>query len=158
MFAIVPLFGLASPGVTIGGLDSVLSPLPLGVALGLFIGKQVGVFGAIRLADRLGTAREPGNLGWTHIHGAALLCGIGFTISLFIGELAFADPALVDAAKIGTLLGSSVSLIAGCLVLQLAAPAPPPDIDRDEAAEVFGEDADEEPGLDDLGLRHAEAG
>jgi NhaA family Na+:H+ antiporter len=148
MFGIVPLFGLASAGVLIGGLDSVLSPLPLGVALGLFIGKQAGVFGAIWLADRSGLARKPAHLGWGHIYGVAVLCGIGFTMSLFIGELAFADDALIDEAKIGTLLGSALSILAGCLVLRLVPDGVDGD-DRDEADEVFGENFDIEPNLDE---------
>jgi NhaA family Na+:H+ antiporter len=87
--------------------------LPLGIAAGLFIGKQLGVFGAIWAADRIGLARKPEVLRWTHIYGAALLCGVGFTMSLFIGELAFTDRLLIDEAKIGTLLGSILSGIAG---------------------------------------------
>jgi NhaA family Na+:H+ antiporter len=145
MFGIVPLFGLASAGVTIGGLDELLSPLPLAIAAGLFVGKQVGVFGAVWAADRVGLVRKPDALGWTHIYGAALLCGVGFTMSLFIGELAFADRLLVDEAKIGTLLGSLLSGIAGTIVLALAKPISDSQRDRDEAAEIFGEDADEDP-------------
>ena len=148
MFAIVPLFGLVSAGVTIGGLASLLSPLPLAVALGLVLGKQAGVLGAIWLADRTGFARKPATLGWGHLYATALLCGIGFTMSLFIGELAFADPDLIDAAKIGTLLGSVVSLLAAFIVLELTPAEPGADDDRDEADEVFGENYDEEPQLD----------
>jgi NhaA family Na+:H+ antiporter len=145
MFAIVPLFGLASAGVTIGGLDELLSPLPLGIAAGLFVGKQLGVFGAIWAADRLGLARKPDVLRWAHIYGASLLCGVGFTMSLFIGELAFVDRSLVDEAKIGTLLGSVLSGVAGYMVLALTKPIGESERDRAEAAEIFGEDADEDP-------------
>lgn len=145
MFGIVPLFGLASAGVTIGGLDQLLDPLPLGIAAGLFIGKQLGVFGAIWAADRSGLARKPEALRWTHIYGAALLCGVGFTMSLFIGELAFTDRLLIDEAKIGTLLGSVLSGIAGTLLLALAKPIGESQRDREEASEIFGEDADEDP-------------
>jgi NhaA family Na+:H+ antiporter len=145
MFGIVPLFGLAKAGVTIGGMDELLSPLPLGIAAGLFIGKQVGVFGAIWAADRIGLARKPEVLRWAHIYGAALLCGVGFTMSLFIGELAFTDRLLIDEAKIGTLLGSLLSGIAGYALLALAKPIGESDRDREEAAEIFGEDADEDP-------------
>ncbi|WP_426266038.1 Na+/H+ antiporter NhaA [Sphingomonas sp. LHG3443-2] len=145
MFGIVPLFGLASAGVTIGGLDELAQPVPLAVAAGLFIGKQVGVFGAIWVADFTGLARKPDVLRWTHLYGAALLCGVGFTMSLFIGELAFADRLLIDEAKIGTLLGSVLSGIAGTLLLALARPIGSSERDRDEAAEIFGEDADEDP-------------
>ncbi len=145
MFAIVPLFGLASAGVTIGGLDELAQPVPLAVAAGLFIGKQIGVFGAIWVADRTGLARKPDVLRWTHLYGAALLCGVGFTMSLFIGELAFADHLLIDEAKIGTLLGSVLSGVAGTLLLALTKPIGSSERDRDEAAEIFGEDADEDP-------------
>ena len=145
MFGIVPLFGFASAGVTIGGLNELAQPVPLGVAAGLFIGKQLGVFGAIWAADRIGLARKPDVLRWTHIYGAALLCGVGFTMSLFIGELAFADRLLIDEAKIGTLLGSVLSGIAGTLLLALTKPIGSSERDRDEAAEIFGEDADEDP-------------
>lgn len=132
MFGIVPLFGLASAGVTLGSLDTVLAPLALGVALGLFLGKQVGVFGMIWLADRTGIARKPPSLSWAHVYGAALLCGIGFTMSLFIGDLAFSDAALIDEAKIGTLLGSAMSLIAGFALLSLARPSLSADEDQAE--------------------------
>jgi NhaA family Na+:H+ antiporter len=148
MYLIVPLFGLASAGVVVGGLDALLTPVPLGVALGLFLGKQAGVFGSIWLVDRLGVARKPPSLGWGHIYAAALLCGIGFTMSLFIGDLAFADPALVDAAKIGTLGGSALAVLAAFAVLKLTRAAPGPGDDQDEADEVFGENFDEEPSLD----------
>ncbi|HZH06963.1 MAG TPA: Na+/H+ antiporter NhaA, partial [Lautropia sp.] len=147
MFGIVPLFGLASAGVTIGGLDQLLDPLPMGIAAGLFIGKQLGVFGAIWAADRIGLARKPEVLRWTHIYGAALLCGVGFTMSLFIGELAFTERLLIDEAKIGTLLGSLLSGIFGYVVLAVAKPIGESQRDRDEASEIFGEDAEEDPAV-----------
>jgi NhaA family Na+:H+ antiporter len=145
MFGIVPLFGLAKAGVTIGGLDAVVATLPVAIAAGLFIGKQIGVFGAIWAADRIGLARKPEVLRWSHIYGAALLCGVGFTMSLFIGELAFTDRALIDEAKIGTLLGSLLSGVAGYMVLALSKPIGESARDRDEAEEIFGEDADKDP-------------
>jgi Na+:H+ antiporter, NhaA family len=145
MFGIVPLFGFASAGVAINGLDALLAPLPLGVALGLFLGKQVGVFGAIWLAHVSGLARKPEHLGWSHIYGAALLCGIGFTMSLFIGELAFADAGLIDQAKIGTLAGSLLSGLLGYGLLVMTKPIPDSARDREEAAELFGEDAERDP-------------
>ena len=122
-----------------------MTPLPIGIAAGLFIGKQIGVFGAIWAADRVGLARKPAVLRWTHIYGAALLCGVGFTMSLFIGELAFTERFLIDEAKIGTLLGSLAVGITGYIVLALAKPIGRSQRDRDEAAEIFGEDADEDP-------------
>jgi NhaA family Na+:H+ antiporter len=151
MFGIVPLFGLASAGVTLGGFDQLLAPLPLGIAAGLFLGKQIGVFGAVWLADRTGLARKPATLRWTHIYGAALLCGVGFTMSLFIGELAFTDRLLIDDAKIGTLLGSLAAGIAGTAVLALTRPVPADDAEAAEYGDVFGADADEDPTVcDDL--------
>lgn len=145
MFGIVPLFGFASAGVTISDLDAVLDPLPIGIALGLIIGKQVGVFGAVWLADKTGLAQKPAHLQWAHIYGAAALCGIGFTMSLFIGALAFTESLLVDEAKIGTLAGSLVSGLLGYAVLMRSKPVAGPDEDRDEAREIFGEDADDDP-------------
>lgn len=145
MFGIVPLFGFASAGVTFPGAEAILDPLPVGIALGLFVGKQAGVFGAIWLADRTGVARKPDHLEWRHIYGAALLCGIGFTMSLFIGALAFRDPLLIDEAKIGTLAGSIASGLLGFVMLKWAGPVVSTAHDDDEAEEVFGADADEDP-------------
>jgi NhaA family Na+:H+ antiporter len=145
MFGIVPIFGFVSAGVEIGGVDALLSPLPLGITAGLLIGKQIGVFGAIWAADRTGIAPKPPHLHWVHIYGASLLCGIGFTMSLFIGALAFTDRELIDAAKIGTLAGSLTAGLAGYAVLMLSKPIPFTDEESDEAEEVFGEDAMKDP-------------
>ena len=122
---IVPLFGFANAGVALSGktLAALTDPLPLAVAAGLVIGKPLGVFGSIAIADRLGFARRPEGAGWMQIWGTAVLCGIGFTMSLFIGALAFPrDAALVDEAKLGVLGGSLVSALLGYLILRLAAP------------------------------------
>ncbi len=122
-FLIVPLFGFANAGVSLAGFDpaSLLAPLPLGVAAGLFVGKQLGIFGAIRLAVHFGLARPPQDATWLQLYAMATLCGIGFTMSLFIGALAFPDdPALVEQAKIGTLIGSFASALAGYALLRLA--------------------------------------
>jgi len=122
-YAIVPLFGFANAGVSLAGmgLEQLLAPLPLGIAAGLFLGKQIGIFGSIKLAVKLGFASKPGGATWPQIYGMSLLCGIGFTMSLFIGALAFpGDAALVEEAKIGVLLGSLLSAIAGYLVLRFA--------------------------------------
>jgi Na+:H+ antiporter, NhaA family len=124
-FLIVPLFGFANAGVAIGGLGlaEILAPLPLAVAAGLFLGKQLGIFGAIWLAVRFGLAGRLSGATWLQVYGVAILCGIGFTMSLFIGALAFpGDPALVEEAKIGILLGSLVSAVVGFLVLRFAPP------------------------------------
>ena len=124
-FLIVPIFGFANAGVALTGLsaDAVLGPVPLGIALGLFVGKQIGVYGFVELALRLRLADVPANATRVQCYGVALLCGIGFTMSLFIGALAFADgPDLADATKIGVLVGSSLSAVAGFLVLRLSKP------------------------------------
>ena len=145
MLGVVPLFGLASAGVALAGGDGLAAALPLGVALGLLVGKPIGVFGAIWLAERSGLASRPASLSWPQIGGAALLCGVGFTMSLFIGALAFpGDAARIDAAKLGTLGGSLVAGIAGFIMLRLATPLPCSDDDRVEAAEIFGCDEEEE--------------
>jgi NhaA family Na+:H+ antiporter len=125
-FAIVPLFAFANAGVALGGFGwAVLAePLVLATAAGLFLGKQVGIFGAVWGAARLGIATPPHNIGWAQIYGMALLAGIGFTMSLFIGTLAFpGDAVLIEEVKIGVLVGSVLSALLGALVLALAAPA-----------------------------------
>ncbi|MBX8599026.1 Na+/H+ antiporter NhaA [Pseudomonas cichorii] len=120
-FAIVPVFGFANAGVALAGIsaDNLLDPVPLGVALGLFVGKQIGVFLAAWLAIRAGLAVLPQGSNWVQLYGVALLCGIGFTMSLFIGNLAFPGAAyLVDEVKIGVLMGSGLAAIAGVLLLR----------------------------------------
>ena len=95
-FLVVPLFGFANAGVDLDGigLAQVMAPLPLGIAAGLFLGKQIGIFGAVRLAVRFGLASPLRGATWLQVYGVATLCGIGFTMSLFIGSLAFTgDPA-----------------------------------------------------------------
>ncbi len=123
-FLIVPVFGFANAGVSLAGMSpgNLLDPVPLGVALGLFLGKQVGISLMAVLAIRSGLARLPEGANWMQLYGVALLCGIGFTMSLFIGALAFPGaPFLVDEVKIGVLLGSLLSALAGVAVLLLAA-------------------------------------
>lgn len=119
---IVPIFGFANAGVSFAGmgLASLAQPVPLGVMLGLFLGKQAGVFGFSWLAIKAGIATMPRHASTLQLYGVALLCGIGFTMSLFIGALAFDDPASIDATKIGVLAGSVISAIAGFLVLRLS--------------------------------------
>ncbi len=122
-FLIVPLFGFANAGVSLEGIGAagLLAPLPLAVAAGLFLGKQLGIFGGVWLSVKLGLAAMPRGAGWLQIYGVAMLCGIGFTMSLFIGALAFPGrPDLVEAAKLGTLAGSALSALAGFLVLRFA--------------------------------------
>ncbi|HJR56638.1 MAG TPA: Na+/H+ antiporter NhaA [Rhizomicrobium sp.] len=118
-FAIVPVFAFANAGVSLAGLGLAIlvQPVTLGVAAGLFLGKQIGIFGITWAAVRLGWAQLPPDISWRALYGVSLLCGIGFTISLFIGALAFGDPRLQDAAKLGVLAGSLLSGLAGMLVL-----------------------------------------
>ncbi|RWE72629.1 MAG: Na+/H+ antiporter NhaA [Mesorhizobium sp.] len=132
-FLVIPIFGFANAGVSLGDLSfaALVEPLTLGVAAGLVLGKLVGVFGSSALAIRFGLADLPVNAGWLHMLGISLLCGIGFTMSLFIGLLAFAaDPALQDAVKVGILAGSLVAALLGAAVL-LTAPAAGADEDVD---------------------------
>ncbi len=125
-YLVVPVFGFANAGVSFDGLTlaALAAPLPLGIILGLFLGKQVGVFGAVWLAVRMRWADLPEGASMTQLYGVALICGIGFTMSLFIGLLAFPSSAQAqDAVKIGVLAGSLLSAMAGALVLRLSSPA-----------------------------------
>lgn len=127
-FIIIPIFGFANAGVSLSGmtLGNLIDPLTLGVAGGLLLGKLVGVFGATFLVVRSGLVQMPANSRWVHVLGVSLLCGIGFTMSLFIGLLAFADnPALQSEVKLGIICGSVLAAALGALVLRLA-PAPAP--------------------------------
>jgi Na+:H+ antiporter, NhaA family len=121
-FVIVPLFGFANAGVSLNGVGvgDLLAPLPLGIALGLFVGKQLGIFASIWLAVKLRLATRPKDASWMQVYGVSLLCGIGFTMSLFIGGLAFTDASNGDAVKIGVLMGSVASALCGYLLLRLA--------------------------------------
>ena len=123
-FLVVPVFGFANAGVSFAGVtaDTLAEPLTLGVALGLLLGKLVGVFGFSALLIRAGVADLPAAAGWGQMLGVALLCGIGFTMSLFIGSLAFEEaPALLDKVKLGILAGSVTAGLAGYAVLRIAA-------------------------------------
>jgi NhaA family Na+:H+ antiporter len=142
MFGVMPLFGLASAGVALtGGFGAIAQPLPLAVLAGLFLGKQLGVFGAIWLAVKTRLCPAPAGARWPQLYGASLLCGIGFTMSLFIGELAFpGSPAEAEAAKLGILAGSLLSALAGWTVLRFTAPARPVNEGAAEAKELFAED------------------
>jgi NhaA family Na+:H+ antiporter len=122
-FLIVPLFGFANAGVRLSevSLATLLQPLPLGIAAGLFLGKQAGVFLSLLAAIKLKFADGPENASLTQLYGVSILCGIGFTMSLFIGLLAFSDsPALQDEMKIGVLSGSLLSALVGMVVLWFA--------------------------------------
>lgn len=124
-FLIIPIFGFANAGVSFAGMSigQLADPVPLGIAAGLFIGKQVGVFAASVLVIRAGWAELPMYASWRQLYGVALLCGIGFTMSLFIGLLAFPDSQLLqDELKLGVLLGSVLSATAGAILLGFSKP------------------------------------
>lgn len=129
-FVIVPIFGFANAGVSLAGVSMGVfaEPLTMGVAAGLLFGKLVGVVGTVALLVKLGLAHLPAQASWGQMTGTALLCGIGFTMSLFIGLLAFDDPAVQDHVKIGILLGSVASGLLATICLatfgrRVAAPA-----------------------------------
>ncbi len=124
-FGVLPVFAFANAGVPLDGvtLASLAAPVPLGIALGLILGKPLGILAASALAVRLGIAQLPSDLNWRLLAGASLLCGIGFTMSLFIGSLAFADPARIADVKLGVLLGSIVSGLLGYSLLRFATAA-----------------------------------
>lgn len=120
-FAVVPIFGFANAGVSLSGItvNNLVEPAPLGVALGLVIGKQVGVYASAALVIRFGLAKLPQGSNWVQLYGVAALCGVGFTMSLFIGVLAFPNsPHLFDEVKVGVLIGSTLSAILGLSVLR----------------------------------------
>jgi len=120
-YLVVPAFGLANAGIVLSGdaiSDAFGSPVTLGVILGLFVGKAVGVMAGAALALQTGLGTLPGRVRYGHLLGGAFLCGIGFTIALFVSELAFADEALRNEAKIGILIGSLASALAGALILR----------------------------------------
>ncbi|HEV7383664.1 MAG TPA: Na+/H+ antiporter NhaA [Phenylobacterium sp.] len=120
-FLILPLFAFCAAGFSIRGLglSDLFGPIALGVAAGLFIGKQIGVFGAASLVIGLKLARRPTGAKWVELYGLSLLCGIGFTMSLFIGQLAFplTDAAAEAQVRIGVVVGSLASTLAGMAVL-----------------------------------------
>ena len=123
-FGIMPLFALANAGVSLDGinLESFLSPVPLGIVLGLFVGKQIGVFLFSIIAIKLKIAQMPNNANWMSFYGVGILAGIGFTMSLFIGNLAFVkNIEYIDGVKIGVLTGSLLSALIGYSLLLLTA-------------------------------------
>ena len=128
-FGILPVFAFANSGVSLAGLSpsSLLDPVPLGITLGLFLGKQFGVFSFSWVAIKLGLAELPDRVRWSGLYGVSLLAGIGFTMSLFIASLAFeetGDPTYVINDRLGILCGSMLSAIAGYLVLYLTSRRP----------------------------------
>jgi NhaA family Na+:H+ antiporter len=124
VFGILPLFAFANTGIPLGGLtmDSLLHPVPLGIAAGLFLGNQLGIFSLSWLAVKLNLCKKPDGASWLQIYGVAMLCGIGFTMSLFISSLAFEEGGQnvpVDD-RLGILVGTLLSAILGYLVLRYA--------------------------------------
>ncbi|MCB1504199.1 MAG: Na+/H+ antiporter NhaA [Hyphomicrobiaceae bacterium] len=119
VYAIMPAFAFANAGVALSGLsfDKLLAPIPLGIILGLFIGKPLGIMAFLWLALRLGWGERPGGASWPALLGVSFLGGIGFTMSLFIGGLAFSDPAFATDIRIGVLGGSILSATVGFVLL-----------------------------------------
>ncbi len=125
-YGILPLFAFANAGIPFDGIsvDSFLHPVPLGIATGLFFGNQIGVFGFSWLAIKLGISKLPQDVNWIQLYGVALLCGIGFTMSLFVGSLAFEQggPDYAVDDRLGILLGSLMSGVLGYLILRFHQP------------------------------------
>lgn len=122
-YMILPIFAFANAGVSLQGItpSDLLQPLPLGIALGLFAGKQIGVFAATFLAVKTGLARLPEGVRWIQVYGVACLTGVGFTMSLFIGSLAFGADETMNAVRLGVIAGSILSGVFGYLVLRSVA-------------------------------------
>jgi len=122
-FLILPIFAFANAGVNFTGIgiDDLLQPLTLGIAVGLFLGKQIGVFLATWIGVKSGIARLPENVSWKHVYGVACLTGVGFTMSLFIGSLAFTTADVMNAVRLGVVLGSVLSGLFGYVLLKSAA-------------------------------------
>lgn len=121
-FIVLPIFAFANAGINFTGvgIDQILAPVPLGIIAGLLIGKQIGIFGFCFIAIKLGLAKLPENVNWKLLYGVSLLCGVGFTMSLFIGSLAFeqsADSPLFQD-RLGIVIGSLISGILGYLVIK----------------------------------------
>jgi NhaA family Na+:H+ antiporter len=126
-FLVLPIFAFANAGVSLAGLQiaDLMAPLALGIAAGLVVGKQVGVFGFMYLATRIGLVKRPAGVTWLQLYGLACLTGIGFTMSLFIGNLAFVDPEQIETVKLGVISGSVISGLLGyCLLRFASAPDP----------------------------------
>ena len=125
-YLVLPVFGLANAGLRFDTLPqgAWLDPLAIGTALGLLVGKQIGVFGAVMAAGKLGIAKLPEGVTRVQIYGAATLCGIGFTMSLFIGDLAFRGSVRGDEVKLSVFVGSLVAALIGLAVLALTTPKP----------------------------------
>jgi NhaA family Na+:H+ antiporter len=128
-YLVTPLFGFANAGVSIAGMTAaaLADGVSLGIAAGLFFGKQIGVFGAVFVCVRLGIARLPEGATWLSLYGVSMLAGIGFTMSLFIGTLAWDTAAYAASLRIGVLAGSILSGLAGYALLLVAGRSAPVD-------------------------------
>lgn len=126
-FGIMPLFALVNAGVVItpAMIDGLASPVALGIALGLFLGKQIGISGSVWLSVRLGLTRLPSGVSMAQMYGVSLLCGIGFTMALFVAHLAFISPEHLEMAKLSILIGSALSAVIGAVVLRRFLPPAP---------------------------------
>ena len=126
LYLIVPIFAFANAGVVLTGisLSDLFAPLPMGIAMGLILGKQIGVFGATYITVHMGFARLPQGVTWAHIYGLSCLAGIGFTMSLFIGGLSFSDAEMMNQVRLGVLSGSIISAILGYVVLMATTSKP----------------------------------
>jgi len=124
---VLPLFAFANAGVALGALQlsDLMSTVPLGIAAGLFFGNQLAIFALCFLTVKLGIARLPDNVRWVQIYGTGCLAGIGFTMSLFIGTLAFSDPALINQVRLGVLMGPIASALLGYTILRMTAETAP---------------------------------
>jgi len=131
-FGVLPLFGFANAGLSFADLSasSIVQPVPLGVAGGLFLGKQLGVFAASYLVIRAGWSRPPSDASWLALYGTSVLTGIGFTMSLFIGTLAFGQSDLEAVMRLGVLVGSVLSALLGAAALTLGSKRAPIDAAR----------------------------
>ena len=125
-YIILPIFAFANAGIKFAGvgLEELLNSVPLGIAVGLFAGKQLGIFALVWLAVQLKLTRLPEDISWGSLYGAAALCGVGFTMSLFIGSLAFEETGvnLLFDERLGIILGSLASGLLGYLILNFALP------------------------------------
>ena len=136
-YGVLPIFGFANAGVSFAGIgwDDLVHPITLGIALGLFLGKQVGIFATIWLAVRAGIARIPQGAAWAQVYGISVLCGIGFTMSLFIGSLAWGHSHFYPAIRLGVLAGSFTSAVVGYAALRAASQATAPGPERPASVE-----------------------
>lgn len=119
-FLVLPMFAFVNAGVSLKGMQlaDLIAPLPLGIALGLFFGKQIGVFGFSYIGAKTGLCRLPDGVNWAKVYGVACLTGIGFTMSLFIGTLAFDSSEQLNAVRLGVLMGSILSALLGFAILR----------------------------------------